>query len=329
MTPRPLPTRALVGLGLVAAVLALGLADATAAPSPFGVGLPEATVSGGVFTWLAQRQAEFNRALYAALRLLRTDTTALWSLTGLGFVYGVLHAAGPGHGKAVISAYLVASGETLRRGVLLAFISAFAQALAAIILVGIATHILNLTAVAVTNAALGLELASGIAITVLGLALLWRRLRPRPAPTPCPAPKVATATRGLRYRGAVVRPADTCAACGTIHPATTWRDAGAAVLSVGLRPCTGALVVLTFAFSLQLWWAGVLATLAMALGTGLTVATIATLTVTARDLAERLTGASAARPRLVTAFGIAGALAITAVGVLILGAGLVGTAIAG
>jgi ABC-type nickel/cobalt efflux system permease component RcnA len=315
-------------IAVVALPLAL-FAGAALAASPFGVGLPEAPVSGGGFLWLAERQAEFNRALYAALRLIRTDPTAAWSLVGLGFAYGVLHAAGPGHGKAVIAAYLVATGETLRRGLALAFVSALAQGVTAIVLVGVATRLLNLTAVAVTGAALGLELASGIAVTILGLTLLWRRLRPKPAPCPPPAP---TARPALRYRGAVVGPAETCAACGIIHPmrAVSGRDALAAVLSVALRPCTGALVVLTFAFSLKLWWAGVAATLAMALGTGLTVAAIAALTVTARGLAERYARAeSTLVPRLAHALGVAAALAITAVGVLILGAGLVGSALAG
>lgn len=328
------PTALLLTAGCLL-VLAVALTPALAGPSPFGVGLPEAAPTpgglfGNAFVWLAQRQAEFNRALYAALRLIRTDPAALWSLAGLGFVYGVLHAAGPGHGKAVVAAYLVATGETLRRGIVLAFISAAVQALTAIVLVGVATRLLNLTAVAVTDAAVGLELASGAAITVLGLMLLWRRLRRKPvAIAACPPPNAApTSSRpALRYRGAIVGPAETCAACGTIHPTATsnWRDALAAVLSVGLRPCTGAIIVLTFAFSLQLWWAGVFATGAMALGTGLTVAAIATLTVTARGLAERLTGARAATPRFATALGIAGAAAITLVGILILGAGVIGT----
>jgi ABC-type nickel/cobalt efflux system permease component RcnA len=327
------PTALLVATAC-AVMLAATLTSAYAGPSPFGVGLPEAAPTpgglfGGAFVWLAQRQAEFNRALYAALRLIRTDPAALWSLAGLGFVYGVLHAAGPGHGKAVVAAYLVATGETLRRGIALAFISAAVQALTAIILVGVATRLLNLTAVAVTDAAVGLELASGAAITVLGLMLLWRRLRRQPPAAACP-PSTApspSSRPALRYRGAVVGPAEACAACGAIHPAATgnWRDALAAVLSVGLRPCTGAIIVLTFAFSLQLWWAGVFATCAMALGTGLTVASIATLTVTARGLAERMTGTRAVAPRLATAFGVAGAAAITLVGILILGAGIIGT----
>jgi nickel/cobalt exporter len=62
------------------------------------------------------------------------------------------------------------------------------------------------------------------------------------------------------------------------------------ILAVGLRPCTGALVVLVFAMSQGLWLAGVGATFAMALGTGLTVSLLATLAVTAKGVALRLAG---------------------------------------
>ena len=61
-------------------------------------------------------QASFYRSLQAALAGLKESGAALWSLLALGFSYGVFHAAGPGHGKAVIAAYLVASERSLVRG---------------------------------------------------------------------------------------------------------------------------------------------------------------------------------------------------------------------
>ena len=68
---------------------------------------------------------------------MKQNPAALGLLAGLSFAYGVFHAAGPGHGKAVISSYLVATGEGFRRGVALSALAALAQALAAIALVGL------------------------------------------------------------------------------------------------------------------------------------------------------------------------------------------------
>jgi len=74
-----------------------------------------------------------------AVRNLK-DTTSIASATGAlvlaSFIYGIFHAVGPGHGKAVISSYMLADKQTLRRGVFLAFLSSFVQALSAIALVG-------------------------------------------------------------------------------------------------------------------------------------------------------------------------------------------------
>src|SRR5262249_58924001 len=76
------------------------------------------------------------------------------------FVYGIFHAAGPGHGKAVISSYLVANEETWKRGVVLSFASALLQALVAVALVAIAAGLLNATAPTMASAVRWIEIAS-------------------------------------------------------------------------------------------------------------------------------------------------------------------------
>ena len=80
------------------------------------------------------------------IRAAKTDGSAVWTLLGISFVYGIFHAAGPGHGKAVISSYLVANDETWRRGIVLSFASAMLQAFVAIAVVGIAAVLLGATA---------------------------------------------------------------------------------------------------------------------------------------------------------------------------------------
>lgn len=66
------------------------------------------------------------------------------------------------------------------------------------------------------------------------------------------------------------------------------RGAWSAILAVGVRPCTGAIVVLTFAFLNGLYLAGLLSTLAMSIGTGITVASLALLAVAAKNTAMRV-----------------------------------------
>jgi nickel/cobalt exporter len=98
------------------------------------------------------------------------------------------------------------------------------------------------------------------------------------------------------------------------------------VLAVGIRPCSGAIIVLVFALSQGLIAAGVAATLVMALGTGLTVAALATLAVSAKDVALRLAGGVESRFAhvLVRTAEIGGALCVLLFGLVLLGGSLAG-----
>src|SRR5437868_13289052 len=98
--------------------------------------------------------------LSGTIRSAKTDGSAVWLLLGISFAYGVFHAAGPGHGKAVISSYLVANEETARRGIALSFASAFMQALVAIAVVGVGALLLNATAKTMCGAERVIEIAS-------------------------------------------------------------------------------------------------------------------------------------------------------------------------
>jgi nickel/cobalt exporter len=125
MTPGRRPTLAHRALFIVCVLLVLGTVNVAlaqpfgmtrgSAPSPFGGFGPFSDFTG----WMFAKQAEFYRMLSGAIRAAKADGTAAWGLMGISFAYGVFHAAGPGHGKAVISSYLVANDETWRRGIAL------------------------------------------------------------------------------------------------------------------------------------------------------------------------------------------------------------------
>ena len=130
------------------------------------------------------KQAEFYRASRRIIRAAKTDGSAVWTLLGVSFVYGIFHAAGPGHGKAVISSYLVANEETWRRGIVLSFASALLQAFVAVAIVGIAAALLNATARQMCDAERVIELASYALIALVGARLIWvkgKGFRPRGA----------------------------------------------------------------------------------------------------------------------------------------------------
>lgn len=95
------------------------------------------------------------------------------------------------------------------------------------------------------------------------------------------------------------------------------RQAAAVVLAVGIRPCTGAILVLIFALAQGMFWAGITATFAMALGTAITVSALAALAAGSRDTAIRFAG-SRWTERIYAAAGLGGALLVLVFGVFLL-----------
>src|ERR1700730_10920385 len=151
--------------------LANFLSDAWAQTGPLGAIRPPA--AAGFAGWLLAKQALFYRALAGLIRSAKTDGSAYWGLIGISFVYGVFHAAGPGHGKAVISSYLLANEETWRRGVVLSFASALLQAATAVAIVAIAAVLIGATAKMMGDTVRVIEVVSYALIVLVGLRLLW------------------------------------------------------------------------------------------------------------------------------------------------------------
>ena len=128
---------------------------------------------GGFAGWILAEQAKFYLKLSSLIRASKADGSAAYTLLGISFIYGVFHAAGPGHGKAVISSYMIANDETWRRGVILSFASAVLQAFTAIAIVGIAAVLLGATAHAMGNTVRVIEIVSYALIVAIGVRLLW------------------------------------------------------------------------------------------------------------------------------------------------------------
>lgn len=282
---------------------------ASAKPVPFGGPPPEpgfVLPRTGLLGWIATQQASFYQSLTAALGRLNTDFNAFWVLGGLSFLYGVFHAAGPGHGKLVISSYMLANERQARRGIGLSFAAALMQSLVAIVFVGIAAAILGLSSVAMGAMVGWVEITAYGLVALLGLWLIARKLfgwgHSHRHEAPDRHGRLADdphfghdhGPEGHRHDGHHHDHADRLHLHVVPAEATRgdWREQLGVVLAVGLRPCSGALVVLVFALSQNILLAGIVAVLLMGLGTAITVSVLAVVAVYAKDLARRLAGGS-------------------------------------
>jgi nickel/cobalt transporter (NicO) family protein len=299
-------------IALAMGLIGLWLGPITKPPprNPFGMGLREATPSGSLGAWILSVQSGFYGSLQAGVREMKQNGSALFSLLLVGFAYGVFHAAGPGHGKGVISAYLVADEKALRKGFALSLAAALVQALVAIGIVFTVSLVLRATASTMNRLAMNVELASFIAVTLLGAVIAWRK-----------AGKVLGVMVLARNPYASVQED-----CDHVHMpppeelsrVTRWRDMAGVAIAAGIRPCAGALIVLVFALSQGLFAAGIAATFAMALGTALTTGAIAALAVFFKTMALKVAGGRGA----LGAIAIAGLELLAAAFVLVLGASL-------
>jgi nickel/cobalt transporter (NicO) family protein len=352
-------------LTVLMAMAFVGAMDVVSAWSaPFGAPHLAADMSAsGVMGWIFAEQAAFYRSLSGFIRASKEDGAAMWELFGISFVYGIFHAVGPGHGKAVISSYVVANEETWRRGVVLSFVSAGIQSVVAIIVVAIAAVLLGASAKAIGLTVHLVEIISYALVILIGLRLLyvkgrgfliacrewtWRQA-PDLAFASLPAAAALSAKTlplpnqrvgAMAMRGGQCQ-IDGCAAhehgfhCHDHHESAWghahgpepvmlagtggWQRGLAAVVAVGLRPCSGAIIVLIFALAQDLFWTGVGATLIMGLGTAATVAVIATIAVSARGLANRIARTRAGLGMLtMRAIEVGCAALIVAFGILLL-----------
>ena len=298
--------RASLGAGFSAALILTSVSAAaqylrggeTAAP------VHEPSLIQKVLIQVAQMQARLNAELTETIRAAQSGDSLAPALAiiGAAFLYGVLHAAGPGHGKAVVATYFLANPARWLRGVTTGFAVAMIQAVTAILIVAVLAMVLGIALTQVLDRALVIELLSYGLIVGLGLFMLYRVATGRAS---CGhdhhdhgGNRPETGRTGLR--GWVDR----------LLP----EDLAPLAVAVGLRPCSGAIIVLLFTLANGIFLVGALATFSMAFGTALVVSLAGLLAIAARRTVTASERGHAFVARIQTGVTIAGALVITALG---------------
>ena len=280
---------------------------------------------GQALDFFQQQQRIFHDDLATRMHAIRV--TGSWAsavaLIGIGFAYGVFHAVGPGHGKLVVTSYLLAERSSLRRGVAIAVLASLLQGLVAIAVVLGLFLLLGLARAQTERAAFTLETVSFVLIAVLGLRLVLRGAREAWQLTRPPRSHNHDADHqhgcGHDESGHVHD-----AGCSHAHlPApdeivrarSVWSLA-LMVLSIGIRPCSGAIILLLFACLIGVVGPGVVAVLALSAGTALTTAALAIAAVRSKRWILRAMRASDRSLAVAHAgLALAGGLLVMATGI--------------
>jgi ABC-type nickel/cobalt efflux system permease component RcnA len=246
-----------------------------------------------VVGWILAQQRAFHKELVDALKIL-ADTGGIgasWGLIVGSFLYGIFHAAGPGHGKVVLTTYLLTHPHRIGRGVGIAGAAALCQGIVAIILVYgliyLAGWIPRETSTAVTWS----ERLSYLLVAAIGALLIWRTARQLFS-------RYVSHVHSSDHSHLDHDHHEDC--CGHSHMPSgdqieqirDLRSAIGVILAIGLRPCTGAVLVLVLAKAMGLPLAGIGAVIAMSFGTGMAVALLAFLAVAARQKVAKATANS-------------------------------------
>ena len=234
-------------------------------------------------------QRELNQQMSGLLKAVAENPTkAGGSLLVFSFIYGVLHALGPGHGKIVITTWLATHPSKLKSSIGLTLASSLLQGGVAIVLVAVVLSLLQLPARQLHMSSFWLEKGSYALVGVLGLILCWRALK-----------KLRQLLQKPKFKTFMPHHVhDAHCGCGHQHLPTQeqlqngddWRARLMIVLSMGMRPCSGAIMVLLFSKVIGVFGWGMLSALAMAAGTSLTISSLALLVHSFRQLAVKLSG---------------------------------------
>jgi len=261
-------------------------------------------IGSGLWTGLAKLQRGLNGSISHEFRIVRDtgSSAAIALILGIAFLYGVLHAVGPGHGKSVVAAYFVANEARWTSGIVMGGVISLIQGLFAILMVFLFSLLLRWKEFQIQDRGALVELVSYLMIMAIGGVMLYRAvLRRGHAHHPEP--------HGHEHPHDPHVGAHPVAACGHVHGPVAADPK--LIIAAGLTPCPSAFLILFFALANGAFAVGIAAVLALSIGMGLTVAGIGVLSIVGRDFLKRVFGGSGqGGERLDRVLSIAGAALI-------------------
>jgi ABC-type nickel/cobalt efflux system permease component RcnA len=318
--------RALLLLLLIACGASLAHADSA---SPFGVGGNDSSSTDAaaaprdapaappsllrkIGVQVVMLQSRVNRAINAQLMEIKAGDKpwALWGGLLIGFLYGVFHALGPGHGKSVIVGYFLGREAHPLRGIAMASWISLSHVVGAIVIVTVVHFILSQSLASPVDEVDGLRVFSYAAILLIGVGMLWSALR---------GGGHAHAHDHGHHHGHDHHHHEHCA-----HVPGARKEQGLLGFAAGFIPCSGAILILVFALTNGIVWSGIAMTLAIAVGMAITLSIMGVASILVRrQIVLRLPDSAVAS----RAFALIGPILVTAIGaVLLCGALLLPTA---
>ncbi|MFD1092034.1 nickel/cobalt transporter [Providencia vermicola] len=217
------------------------------------------------------------------------------------FAYGFLHALGPGHGKLIITTYIATQATHLKQSVVISLFASLLQGLVAILLVSFVLILFQLSTKHLNQASAYAEQISYVFVILLGVFLcvsairrFWQISKPKKLAALTLRSKQPLNQSQSKIIYHKVQAESSSCACGHQHVVQSdqlqagFKSKLLIILSMGIRPCSGAILVLLFSYVIDAYVWGMIAALMMAVGTALTICLIAVFVHLMRDNALRV-----------------------------------------
>jgi len=258
---------------------------------------------------LIEFQRQVNAGVAIHMRALETGNSfaALFLGLGVAFLYGMVHALGPGHGKFVIMSYFMGREVYVLRGLVMAVQMAVVHVIAAVVIVWVADILLK-TSLGIGLADVpGIRAGSFLIIAAIGVYMLYQAVRGSGGHTHTHTHTHDHNHHHHHHGHSHDHP----------HGASHATEGGLVALAVGMVPCPGAVLVMLYAIANDMIYPGFLLVAAMSAGIGLTIAILGVATILLRQFATRFienSGGGVAVVRFRTLSNTIGALLVFVIG---------------
>ncbi|WP_419764184.1 MAG: hypothetical protein ACNI28_10410 [Arcobacter sp.] len=195
-------------------------------------------------TFLTKFNKEIKQNL---LEIKNGNTIALFTLLFVSFLYGIIHALGPGHGKSLAFSYFMITKSSYLRAFIISQLTAFIHILGALALVLVSIFIIESFFNNFVNDSIKLiTQLSAVFIMLLALYLLYKKFKNKDS---------------------------SCHSCCSSENENNERKKQDIffVLTAGIIPCPGTVILFLYAFILKTYFAVILASIFISLGMGLVI----------------------------------------------------------
>lgn len=196
-------------------------------------------------------QYELNRTISSSIREINDENYLLVyaTITGIAFLYGLIHAAGPGHGKALVAFYFAKGEEDYKSALKLGYLISIIHAISALVITfGIFFILKTMFRQDFNEFSITAMKISAVMIILIGCYIIFKAIKEKMGP----AQKENVDRTKSRY---------------------------AVALSVGIVPCPGVMTIVLFCIILKQFALGVLAAIAMSIGMGITISSVGIMSV--------------------------------------------------